>query len=496
MNAQCAGKPVACDANALRRIAQNLRPPLEKTANPDYLSFIMKAKGKSKERDLRAEASAQVAWRRIAPGSELRSASGESIRILSPGVWNHAAGPDFLGARIERNGRIAEGAVEIHVRASDWLRHGHAEDPRYRGVILHVVRDNDATPGDAPFLPDVPTIVLPDDAVADEAGSTRSPAAAASGRKGRGVLRAACAPRFAAMSDAELRSFVQDAGLDRLALKMRAFSENAIAAGFRKAFLRALLDWLGVPENRASFKELFQRLCLYSDDVLEAHFEAILWGESGLLPDPSSKPPVAPDARDAVTALWDEWWSLRPRSTDRIAFSRSCRPLNSPERRLAVVCRWKKSFGLDPWSELIRLVGSCPGEELPSRLAERLDASEDFWTWRTSFRSSRLKERRALFGAGRLNGMLADVIAPALSAYAELKRDPALAGAVRDLYCSLPPSQDNSIVRLIDETCLNGRLKRPRSAAEQQGMLHLYKRHCSPHCFDCSVCELHRSFSG
>ncbi len=67
---------------------------------------------------------------------------GRCVRIVHPGKWNLLGGPDFLGARL-RIGHDATrdlvGDVEVHLRANDWNSHGHAADPAYADVVLHVV---------------------------------------------------------------------------------------------------------------------------------------------------------------------------------------------------------------------------------------------------------------------------------------------------------------------------------------------------------------------
>jgi len=73
----------------------------------------------------------------------LTTMEGHELKILEPGYWNHDQGPDFKVARIQINGLIWSGQVELHLRTSDWLRHGHDEDPNYRNVILHVVWQHD-----------------------------------------------------------------------------------------------------------------------------------------------------------------------------------------------------------------------------------------------------------------------------------------------------------------------------------------------------------------
>lgn len=73
----------------------------------------------------------------------LQTTLGEPIRILHPGNWNRHQGPDFTDARIQIGSTIWAGQVEIHCNASDWQKHGHAHDPHYANVILHVVITDD-----------------------------------------------------------------------------------------------------------------------------------------------------------------------------------------------------------------------------------------------------------------------------------------------------------------------------------------------------------------
>jgi len=65
---------------------------------------------------------------------------GRCVRVLHPGKWNLLGGPDFLGARLRfDDGPAFTGDVEAHLHAADWEAHGHARDPAYDKVVLHVV---------------------------------------------------------------------------------------------------------------------------------------------------------------------------------------------------------------------------------------------------------------------------------------------------------------------------------------------------------------------
>lgn len=68
---------------------------------------------------------------------------GRMITILRPGMRNRDAGPDFIGARIRIGNTIWVGNVELHLKESDWTRHGHNGNRQYQNIILHVVLDAD-----------------------------------------------------------------------------------------------------------------------------------------------------------------------------------------------------------------------------------------------------------------------------------------------------------------------------------------------------------------
>lgn len=73
------------------------------------------------------------------PFHQLKTTDGRYVEILNVGNWNHHSGPDFFAGQIQIDGVTLHGNIEIHVSASDWMKHGHQFDAAYANVILHVV---------------------------------------------------------------------------------------------------------------------------------------------------------------------------------------------------------------------------------------------------------------------------------------------------------------------------------------------------------------------
>lgn len=426
------------------------------------------------------ELAIQKQWSEVRRGTVFTLLNGASLRVLSPGRWNRMPGPDFRNAKLELNGTVLRGDVEIHGKTSDWISHGHGGDPAYDNVILHVVRRDDTSPGNVAFLPEFAVLVLLEAGEGDEAETKP---------------QAACAAFFAKMKSDELEKFLCDAGADRLKLRADERLRLMISAGTTKAFLSAVAEQLGVPDNREVFRTLAERLREYQEDELTAHFEALAWGESGLLPDPAADKRLTGDGRALASAWWDEWWPLRKNGGEGLFFKRTCRPLNSPERRLAMLGAVGRTFLPDPCGQLAGILKCGSADLILETIQERLSGGEAFWDAHTSFRSAELKHHAALFGRPRVESLFSDVILPVLAAYAKLMRDDVLEARVFEFFRTMPPLQNNLVVRRMQTLCLPGRKNAIKTAAAQQGLIHLYKTHCEAQASDCGACRLYHSFA-
>jgi hypothetical protein len=111
-----------------------------------------------------AERVVQKIWlRRDFDQADPRLHDGRTLVVRTPGAWNLLGGPDFRDARLIIDGVPITGDIEVHFHVSDWRAHGHANDPAYGNVVLHVVlfppgsREQPVRRGDGR---EIPTLVL------------------------------------------------------------------------------------------------------------------------------------------------------------------------------------------------------------------------------------------------------------------------------------------------------------------------------------------------
>lgn len=353
------------------------------------------------------EAELQSLWFGGAFGRDFATTDGRPVRIVQFGEWNHGAGPDFLHSVVEIDGTTAKGPLELDPRAADWESHGHAVNPAFDQVVLHVVF---VTGRAAHFTRtsqgrEVPQVAIPAELL-DEALDHPLHARADS-REGR------CAPPLAELPASRVEEILAEAARFRIQRKARQLQRLEDSHGPEEAFWQSLARALGYGPNKLAMTLLGQRVPRRTLRDLRTNLqrEALLFGLAGFLsPDIHKQAPV--DSRRYLEGLWREWWKIRPgrelEDPRRLPWARGgVRPGNHPHRRLGALAAASAA-----WPSLAR-PARTPSPAAMSRLRERLGGlGHDFWTTHYTLRSKPAARPVALCGRDRVNEILANYYIP------------------------------------------------------------------------------------
>lgn len=423
----------------------------------------------------------QVSWNRTVPGTKFSTVGTEGeITVISPGTWNLEAGPDFLDAKILFEGKELAGDVEIHRGTSDWNSHGHHKDNNYKNVILHVIAKNNIPAGHkASYAPSIPVIgIQPHNSSSDFSDSDRFP-------------NGKCVSFFSSFDNEKLYSFFRSAGLKRFNMKTEDILKEMLKNGAEATCSKLIFEACGYKKNRRNFVELFKRFFEHENIKSPELQEAILWGESGLLPDTSASL-LDKEMKAYAKKCWKLWWSLRIETREDIPWIHSgVRPLNSPERRIAALNIIFSRLSRTPLtflSSTAKKIGSPAG--FLAFINKIFHCSHDLWDNYFDFYKKRSKPA-AVLGSSRILDIAVNVILPSLKACAIIQRDKILSEFIKDTWLLLPATQTNRTVNIashrwfmppeISENIL-------MDAASCQGALHLYKNFCEKCHTDCENC--------
>jgi len=402
-------------------------------------------------------------------GREFQTTAGETVRIVQFGVWNREAGPDFAEAAISLNGGEPQrGCIELDPAARDWEHHGHATNPAYDDVVLHVFPQR----GASEFFTrtarhrNVPQVLL-DVARLDGAVANPQPAA----REGR------CAAPLRELPEEKVREVLLGAAQFRLRRKAAALAQLTELHGSDEALYQALAATLGYKNNKLPFTLLAQRLPL---KVLRKRgAAALLFGVSGFLPATELAGFDAP-TRSYLRGLWDQWWPRRA-EFERFALTPArwhlagTRPTNHPQRRLAALAQL-----VAHWPKVRALAKRCDPAAIQKFFA---DLSDEYWDRHYTVSSKTAPKPMALVGESRVTEMLANVFFPLATVTDESR----WIG-----YQTLPATLTNrrvevAIARLFGPSDRGRSLV--RNAAMQQGLLQVYEDFCLRDASDCARCR-------
>ena len=403
--------------------------------------------------------------------TDLRTTDGQLVTVLRSGYRNADAGPDFLTARLQLDDVEWNGAVEIHLKASDWHRHQHQTDPKYDQVVLHVV-----------FEADQPVQRLD--------GST-VPALALAARITPDLLQAyhslleqptvvlPCAPQLQAVPEITRTSMVERALLERVELKASVVAalHQRLNDDWEATAYHTLATAFGFQKNSEPLARLAKALPLavirrHRHDLLQ--LEALIFGQAGFL-----EGAVPPGEDEYIAALRREFDFLRHKyslhgtalAAHEWNFLR-LRPANFPTVRLA---------------QLAAVLHARPALFDAMLTAADLPTLTKFFQVSTS---TYWREHYRLGVAGKVPGLgkssihllITNVVVPLRVAYARHTGQAELVESAVALL-SLLPAEHNHIT---DDYADLG--FQHRSSADSQGLLALHRAYCAPRrCLHCAV---------
>jgi hypothetical protein len=400
--------------------------------------------------------------------TKLKTTDGRTLSIQQYGRLNADAGPDFLEARLTIGETVWVGQVEMHLRASDWIKHGHTGDKRYDNVILHVVYDHDCEINDPSGRP-LPVLLLND----------RIPP---STLRQYERLQATdkwipCAGLTDTIPQDKWRLWLDSVIAERLSLKARAVHEltTHYRGDWASTTYHMLCRALGLKVNVDAMDALAYAMPLSilqknADD--RHHIEALLLGQAGIL----QAVEVHDDYSTALLTTYTHLshkYQLAAIESSRWRYSKM-RPTGFPDIRIVQLAAiLKESTQL---FQYIRENGVTAIKDLLSV------APDTYWDnhYRLGVASDRNQPKR--LGIGTIHNILINAFAPVLMAYGESIDDYTACEQAIDLLYELP-AENNKVLRNWEHLGVKA-----SHGAHSQALLHLKKHYCDQQrCLSCSV---------
>lgn len=380
----------------------------------------------------------------------LETTDGRKLEILSTGFWNHQSGPDFFAGKILIDGIVLHGNIEIHVKASDWLKHGHQYDSAYDNVILHVVYEADlpiTLHGEI-----IPTVCLKPfidwkHFKLNQQALNRSPLT--------------CVSTLPNVPAVFFWGEVEKCAWSRIERKSQQFTRAELITDFKEQLFRFLAISFGMKINNLAFEELAHRIPLkYFLKAKTKQKVAICLGVSGLM-----------DKYPSHTNQFNSEWQFQATRLNLHSMQASAwktkghRPQGFPDKRLIQFAYFidNMDWSADFWNNEPRTILHLLQQHLMKRV--RIESME-------------------IAGMSRAtaNVVIANSVVPFLWWLAVWKKEAVFKEKAFSIL-ELLPAESNEIISIWKE---NQRV--PENALESQGLLELFHTKCQKkECLNCTV---------
>jgi len=398
--------------------------------------------------------------------TDLQTTDGEQVTVIYSGRLNRDAGPDFCESRVRIGNTTLVGNVELHLKSSDWPKHGHQIDPAYQNLILHVVFEDD--------MPGVAAGHIPVLEMKDNIPQTVM--------EQYNKLYYADRKLPCAGLHNGVKYIIKEGWLSRLLAErweQKLEDWNVLLENSAEDW-RNLLYWrmaanFGFKVNAVPFQMLAQSLPLniiakHRDSLFQ--IEALLFGQSGMLE--ATWEDEYPNDLQKEYGFLRRKYKLTPLPAHLWKFLRM-RPANFPTVRIAQFAALiQQSVHL--FSKVIETHSVRDLE-----LLFEVTASE-YWDTHFCFDELQKKAVPKALGKTSVQNIIINTVAPIQFLYATRQDSYKLLNEALQLLETIAPEKNN-ITDLWEE---NG--WKAANAAQSQALLQLYNHYCSEkRCLECSI---------
>ena len=438
---------------------------------------------------------------------EIFTVDGRKIKVLSTGWWNLEEGPDFKKAVISIDGgKVLKGDVEVHVYSSDWKKHGHHRDDRYKNVIAHVFMWNDLKPPLLPLLHkegkgEVLQLELSkflkeelehiEDMIDIKGYPYKSP-------KEYGDC--------SSMPSERIVSLLDMAGDARMIEKAERFKGSLNRNDMDQLLYEGIMGSLGYRRNKLQFKSLAKliplqiiknAICGYSYKKRVIIIQSLLLGAGGLIPEnPPHRWEYSQEVKDYIKAIKRLWNKYRIPVEKNIMWDfYGTRPANLPFRRIAGISHFLSSNiekGLLNvfLSEFLKFNIDKKIRTFINGTNDLFSADDDLWSFRYTFKGKRFVNKNRLIGKDRVLTIIVDVLMPLMLLCSNENGDHQLEENIHNIYTRISRLPSNSITRFMVRRMLRGERHIVNSARRGQALIQIFNDYCANNEDGCPGCAL------
>lgn len=424
-------------------------------------------------------------WENRLTDKDLKTAEGETVEVVATGYRNTDSGPDFLEAKIQIGDKLWAGHVEIHVKSSDWNRHGHQTDKAYKNVILHVVYENDSR------VNDIPTLELK--------GYFNETLFSQYQKFISSKIWIPCEKSITKVPVFTRLSWLDRMAVERLESKSGTVTKTLEANQFdwEDAFYKLLMRYFGLKVNNEAFEYLanilpFKTLLKHADNLVQV--EAMLMGCAGFLEEDFSEdyPLLLKREFNVMRAKFN----LLTMPAERWKFMRM-RPSNFPTIRLAQMAQLIHKNGC--------LFSKIRAAKATAEVKALFDvAASDYWEthWRfpkhdrlpqcdspTDLKSGTVglsyhgsSKTPKHLGDTTIDVLIINAVTPLLFCYGKLHKDESVCETAMQ-FLEDTEAEDNAVIRHYAQCGIKA-----ENAMQTQALLHLYNMYCKrKRCLECRI---------